>query len=133
MKMKICLSLIPFVLITSMFVASGCASRDGSNGNADIPSIPESAEELTLLAKSDLAQRLGVVTDEIEICSITEVEWNDTSLGCPQDNMGYAQIITPGFTILLDVNGQTYEYHTDQNQKVVLYTDFVKTTPPPFR
>jgi hypothetical protein len=108
-------------------------NRDDSNDDMNIPSIPENIEGLTLFVKSDLAQRLGVVINDIDVCSITEVEWNDTSLGCPQEDMNFAQIITPGFTILLEVNGQTYEYHTDKEQRVVLCTDIIKATPPPFR
>ena len=106
-----------------------------SNGKPEGPGRPggDDAEELTLLAKSDLAQKLGIAIDEIEMRSMTEVEWNDTSLGCPQEDMSYAQVITPGSTILLEVDGQTYEYHTDKRQRVVLCTDIVKTTPPPFR
>jgi hypothetical protein len=32
----------------------------------------------------------------------------------------YAQVITPGFLIVLAAQGQTYEYHTDQKATVVL-------------
>ncbi len=45
--------------------------------------------------------------------------WPDTSLGCPQKGMMYAQVITPGFRVVLAVNDQDYEYHTD-NARVVL-------------
>ena len=32
----------------------------------------------------------------------------------------YAQVLTPGFLILLEVDGQQYIYHTDEVETVVL-------------
>jgi hypothetical protein len=34
--------------------------------------------------------------------------------------MMYAQVITPGYLIILAAEGQQYEYHTDQAANVVL-------------
>jgi len=42
-----------------------------------------------------------------------EKSWSDTSLGCPRPGMFYAQVITPGYLITLEVKGEKYEYHTD--------------------
>jgi hypothetical protein len=49
-----------------------------------------------------------------------EQQWSDTSLGCPQEGFMYAQVITPGYLIVLEAQGQTYEYHTDTQANVVL-------------
>lgn len=35
------------------------------------------------------------------------------SLGCPQPGMVYAEVLTPGYLILLEANNDEYEYHTD--------------------
>ena len=43
------------------------------------------------------------------------VEWGDTSLGCPMPGLVYAQVITPGFRLVFDYQGQQNEYHTDQD------------------
>ena len=48
------------------------------------------------------------------------VEWSDASLGCPQEGFMYAQVITPGYLIILEAQGEQYEYHTDQTTNVVL-------------
>lgn len=64
------------------------------------------------LAVTDLAQRLGVATTAITVRSVESVEWPDASLGCPQPGMMYAQVITPGFRIVLEANGKHYEYHS---------------------
>jgi hypothetical protein len=40
-------------------------------------------------------------------------------LGCPQKGMAYAEVLTPGYLILLEYGGTTYEYHASQGGTVV--------------
>ena len=51
------------------------------------------------------------------------VEWGDTSLGCPMPGMVYAQVITPGFRLVFDYQGQQNEYHTDRDGSSVVACD----------
>jgi hypothetical protein len=81
---------------------------------------PPGAQEVVRLAKEDLAQQLNLAPDDIQLISVEEVDWSDTSLGCPQPGMMYAQVITPGFRVILEAGGQRYEYHTDTGRFVVL-------------
>jgi len=76
------------------------------------------------LAKADLAERKGIEKEQIEVESVKPVEWPDASLGCPEPGMMYAQVITPGYQILLSHDGETYRYHTDaRGNRVVLCGD----------
>jgi hypothetical protein len=63
-------------------------------------------------ARDDLSQRLDIPTSEISLQSVEAVEWPDASLGCPQPGMMYAQVVTPGYRIILSAAGQNYQYHT---------------------
>jgi hypothetical protein len=81
---------------------------------------PPGAQEVVRLAKEDLAQRLGVAVDQIQLVSVEAVNWSDTSLGCPQPGMMYAQVITPGYRVVLEAGGKQYDYHTDEGRFVVL-------------
>jgi hypothetical protein len=84
-------------------------------GNA--PSAPRKIVEK---AKSDLVKRFGVDASQIRVVEARAVDWPDTSLGCPQPDMVYAQVITPGYWILLEAEGRQYPYHTDQNEQIIL-------------
>jgi hypothetical protein len=75
------------------------------------------------LAKEDLAQRLSLAPDDIRLVAVEPVDWSDTSLGCPQPGMMYAQVITPGFRVVLEAEGERYQYHTDRDRGIVLCTD----------
>jgi len=78
------------------------------------------AESVVRLAQEDLARRLGLAVDRIQLLSVEAVQWSDASLGCPQPGMMYAQVITPGFRVVLEGKGQAYEYHTDTDLSVIL-------------
>jgi hypothetical protein len=77
-----------------------------------LPSTPTpSAEEAIALAKKQLAQQLAIAESEIELVSIRDVLWPDTSLGVPEAGKVYAQVIVPGFRIVLSAKGKEYIYH----------------------
>ena len=82
--------------------------------------LPYEARRVVQIAKEDLARRLNLSVLEISVISVEAVDWPDTSLGCPQPGMMYAQVITPGFRVVLEATGQSYEYHTDEDSSVVL-------------
>lgn len=86
---------------------------------ADKPPVPGSEAALAA-AKADLAKRIGIPADQITLVSMEAKEWSDASLGCPQEGMMYAQVITPGYLMILAASGQQYEYHTDQAAHIVL-------------
>ena len=85
----------------------------------EVQILPEAAA-VVQLAVEDLADRLGVAPEEIQVVSVEAMEWSDASLGCPQPGMMYAQVITPGYQVMLEVDGQEYAYHTDTGNHVVL-------------
>jgi hypothetical protein len=83
-------------------------------------------------AKADLAQRLSVGVDDIEVVTVEAVEWPDGSFGCPQPGMAYAQVIQEGLQILLRYGGRDYDYHSGGAQKPFLCENqvgIIKSTP----
>ncbi len=74
---------------------------------------PEGSEAAVAAAVAALAEEINLPAGQVEVTSVEAVDWNDTSLGCPQEGYMYAQVITPGYRVLLAAGGQTYEYHTD--------------------
>jgi hypothetical protein len=73
-------------------------------------------------AMADLASRLGIDSTEITVVRVVEVDWPDGSLGCPQPGMAYRQVLTNGSFIQLQVNDQTYNYHSGGSRAPFLCT-----------
>ena len=76
------------------------------------PYSPAPSEEAAVnLAKEYLSAKLKITPDQITVVLIEKVDWPDTSLGLPEPDMAYAQVIVPGFKITLRALGQDYIYH----------------------
>ncbi len=81
---------------------------------------PTQAEPSVRTAAADLAGRLGLPEGaEVTLKAVTERQWPDASLGCPQPGVVYAQVITPGYEVVIEVAGEEYTYHTDKRANVV--------------
>ena len=68
------------------------------------------------------AGELGVAAADITVQSVEAVEWPDSALGCPQPDMIYAAVITPGYQVMLEAQGTTYAVHTDsrpEGEKII--------------
>jgi hypothetical protein len=72
------------------------------------------------LAKADLAKRLNISVDEIELVSSEAVTWTDACMGIHQAGVACADVMTPGYLILLSAQNTNYEYHADQTSRVLL-------------
>ena len=71
-------------------------------------------------AVSALAKNLGLDASEIQVISSETVEWPDACLGITQEGVACAQVVTPGYKIVLEANGKQVEYHTNQDGTVVV-------------
>jgi hypothetical protein len=73
-------------------------------------------DEIVLLARKDLAARLSVPVDQVELLDVQHVTWPDASLGCPRPDMRYKQVPQDGLLIRLQSQGRPYEYHSGANR-----------------
>jgi hypothetical protein len=78
------------------------------NPTADIPVDPR----LLSLAVADLAQRLDVPPESVQLVKFESVTWGDSSLGCPEPGMAYSQVLVEGAYLLLQAGDALYEYHS---------------------
>jgi hypothetical protein len=70
---------------------------------------------LVQAAKADLAMRLGIDQSRIAMVSAETVDWPNASIGCPEPGRAYAQVLTPGYRIVLRVGSATYHYHASSS------------------
>ena len=80
-------------------------------------------DEMVQRTRVDLAERLEINAGQVEALEVTAVSWPDAALGCPKPGQVYAEVVTPGYRILLEAEGQTYEYRTDEIGTFVLCMD----------
>ncbi len=76
--------------------------------NPDLQSIVELATD-DLVARFKQRQAGNV---DIKVIEAERVTWRSSALGCPQPDRGYLMVLTPGYLIRLNAEGQTWEYHS---------------------
>jgi hypothetical protein len=74
--------------------------------------VDEELAELTEQARADLAAKLEITVDEVEVASVRRVTWRSSSCGCPKKGEKYLQVLTPGALILLRSGDEKYRYHS---------------------
>jgi hypothetical protein len=107
------------IVVTPVPARSPAVANPTSNltpGGNNVQSLAKQA------VANDMQRNYGVSVANQEMVSISETEWSDSSLGCPQPGMTYLQVITPGYLIVMKDKPQNvqYEYHTDMRGRAVM-------------
>ena len=100
--------------------SSPTLSQEDISKMTPIPSIPNSPNLQNLIekAREDLAKRLSISLDLVTIVDARDVTWPNSSMGCPQPGMVYADVLTPGYLIILHATDQDFEYHAGKNAEI---------------
>ena len=67
-------------------------------------------------ARNDLAKRLKIDAADVKEHSVEDADFPDMALGAAEDDEMSGQMMTRGWRIKLQAQGQTYEYRADKNQ-----------------
>lgn len=76
--------------------------------------LPANLQDVVSQATSELAEKLSLDSDKIQVIEAKSVVWSDSSLGCPQPGMNYLMVLTDGYRVVLAVDDQPYYYHANQ-------------------
>lgn len=88
----------------------GGGAQDGASSD-----LPPGVEDTPLnRARQLLAQQFNARFEDVQILSIAAQAWPDACLGLPKRNETCAQVVTPGFRIVLVLGDSRYTYRTDE-------------------
>jgi len=71
-------------------------------------------------ARRRLSERLGVPEAQVLVKEVERVEWPDACLGAGGSDEICAEVVTPGFRIVLEARGGEHVYHSDLQGNVRL-------------
>jgi hypothetical protein len=100
---------------------SACSSATPS---VDLPELPDTnlPPEAALEAQAFLSEALNVAQESIEFVDVEQVDWPDACLGLPEADEACAQVITPGWRVVVSVEGQQYELRTNEDGSIIRWT-----------
>lgn len=80
-----------------------------------------------------LAEQLGVTLSRQDLSGWTwqEVLWPDTSLGCPQPDQVYSQVLTRGYDFRLTTGSNIYEIHLTPDGTTAVFCGVTAAAPAP--
>jgi len=105
-------------MVSLLLLLAACA---GGADESQPTSPPPPSQEVVALqaAQSYLEERLGKSLEGTTV-AYGPAEWPDTSLGCPQDGVDYAQQVTSGYQFEITVEGEMYDLRTNADGSVVV-------------
>ncbi len=109
-------ALTAIVLLSSILIACG-----------EPP--PASSSEPGEVAKRVIAEFLSLPVTEATLVSLEARDFNDASLGCPTPGMSYAQVITPGFRVVVEADGRRFDVRVSGTHGRICRRD-AKSIPP---
>ncbi len=80
-------------------------------------------------AISTLAEQLGIDPSLISLAGFDAVDWPDSCLGVSTPDVMCAQVITPGYRVVLSAAGKGYELHTNQDGSQVIVAPLESSQP----
>ena len=103
-----------------LMAGAACGGNDGEKQSPTETAPASSANELVpgeveTAARKLLADELEADAGAFSLESSESVQWSDASLGCPQEGMMYAQVITPGYKLVFDLAGTSLAVHTNSD------------------
>lgn len=127
---------ITTLLLCSLIVfLAACGTQDpGVPVTGETPLItstprlsPGLPPEAVLNAQEWLAMQLNVQPADVQIIQMEQAEWPDSCLGLGRLNESCAAVITPGWQVIFEVNGQSYEVRTDVTGSTIRLASPVET------
>lgn len=117
--------LVSAVLAVLLTTLSGCSNSHGQPDQSSATRIdpaPAMAAPMSLraqvdFARRDLAERLSVEVDEVELSGARPVNWRSSALGCPEPGMQYTDALVPGALIFLRKGSDIHGYHAKHGEK----------------
>lgn len=114
-KSYIGLVILIFILIIVGIFMTGKKTNDKNNTSRGLKD-----NSITVAVINFAAKELKVDPQTIEVIEIKEAEWPDVCFGLPKSGEFCAQVITPGYSILIRVAGVEYRYRTDKEGIVII-------------
>lgn len=117
--------IVSILILLTTACAREAAPTEEATESSDLPTStpaptePDSEEiqigpvEETVIKQ--LAANLGLEEDDITVISSEETEFGDACLGVVMEGVMCAQVVTPGWVIVLEADGNQYEYHTSED------------------
>jgi hypothetical protein len=108
MQFAICSTRFVAALIFTGLLAACSAEAPDTTGQSKARTSTSAADPETI-AKTVVSQALGIPVENIRVISAEAREFSDSSLGCPEPDTAYLQVLTPGHQLIVEGDGRRFD------------------------
>jgi len=109
-----------------MLVLTGLLLAACGTSRTDVPATQVNPElqdvlppDVALNVQNQISQNLAVAVENIQITKVEQMDWPNGCLGLPQGDEVCTEVITPGWLLTFNINGQEYKYRVDKTGTVI--------------
>jgi hypothetical protein len=109
------------IVVSLLAILGACASQT-SEPPTPTPEVfnPLPPEQRAFEAvREELARQLGLDPLAIQLFEIMPIDWPDACLGLPGSGESCAQVVTPGFRVVVEAGGTPYEFRMNRDSSLV--------------
>lgn len=112
---------LKYLLMLGVLFLAACTPGESISttavpATAGPPGLPPA---VVLDAQQWLATELNVAVEELQIVEMSQEQWSDSCLGLGGPSEICAQVITPGWSVIFETDGLTYEVRTDETGSTI--------------
>lgn len=102
-----------------LYLRGECSPGQATSVPGPASSATDQSTRVVEAAKDFLAGQLKIDPAEIALQSVEEKDWPDACLGLARSDEMCAQVITPGYRVVLSAAGQEYTLRTSRNARII--------------
>ncbi len=86
-----------------------------------MPEVPDAlSDDVWAAVLGNLSERVGQPVTDPTVILAEGITYNDGSLGCPEPGQVYTQALVDGFRVVLEVDGEEFDYRIGSGTDVRL-------------
>lgn len=108
------------VLALTGFILGACGTNQTDVATRVNPELKNVLPpDVALNVQNQISQTLGIAVENIKITQVEQKDWPNGCLGLPQGNEVCAEVVTPGWLLTFNINGQEHKYRVDKTGTVI--------------
>ena len=110
-----------FFFVLASMVLTGCNLGSAVPATQNVPTMVAETipPEVIVQIQNQVSQALSAAAEQIQIEMVEQRDWPDACLGLPNPDEACAEVITPGWLVVVDVGGTEYRYRVDETGTII--------------
>lgn len=109
------------VLVCAGLHLAACATSSTDVPSTQVNPALEDAlpPDVALTIRNQISELLGVTVESIQIEKLEKMDWPDSCLGLPGADEACTEVITPGWLLTFNIDGQEYRFRANETGTVI--------------